>query len=87
MRQYSSYSHFLDEDIETQRVKELPDASQLVRGNVSTQTQVSCALSTGLHFSGRVEGGSPILLVAPKSPGSKDFMVMVGARAGVIGQD
>lgn len=29
----------------------------------------------------------PVLLVAPKSPGPKDFMVMVGARAGVIGQD
>ena len=45
------------------------------------------ALSMVLHFSGRVEGGSSILLAAPKSPGPKDFMVMVGAQVGVVGQD
>ena len=47
----------------------------------------SSALSMVLHVSGRVEGGSPILLAAPKSPGPKDFMVIVRPQVGVVGQD
>lgn len=33
------------------------------------------------------EGLAPILWAAPKSPGPKDFRVLVGAQAGVLGQN
>lgn len=76
----SFYFHFSDEETETQG-RNFPSASQLVWGNFGTPTQVSCALSTVLGCL------SPILLAVPKSPGPKDFRVMVGAQVGVLGQN
>lgn len=81
------YFHLAGEKTETQGGKELAQSVATDKRQCRhSNSGLLCSVIV-LQFSGSDEGGSPILLFAPKSPGLKDLRVMVGARAGVSGQN